>query len=60
MRKALQTISILMLVLTVLFPVLYLIDAIDASLMKSSILGVTIVWFVVTPFWMGRQTNSQC
>lgn len=49
-----------MLVLTVLFPVLYLIDAIDASLMKTSILGVTIVWFVVTPFWMGRQTNSQC
>ncbi|MDN3523243.1 hypothetical protein [Halomonas ramblicola] len=55
MRILLQTISILMLVLTVLFPVLYLADAMGESAMKWAMLAVTVVWFAVTPFWMDKE-----
>lgn len=55
MRILLQTISILMLVLTVLFPVLYLADAMGESAMKWAMLAVTVVWFVVTPLWMDKE-----
>lgn len=55
MRILLQSISIAMLVLTVLFPVLYLFDTIGESAMKWSILSVTIIWFGVTPFWMDKE-----
>lgn len=55
MRKLLQTISISMLVLTVLFPVLYLADAMGESAMKWAVLVVTVIWFAVTPLWMDRE-----
>ncbi len=55
MRILLQTISISMLVLTVLFPVLYLVDAMGDSAMKWAVLVVTVVWFGVTPFWMDKE-----
>lgn len=55
MRKLLQTISMTMLVLTVLFPVLYLVDAVGESTMKWAMLAVTVIWFAVTPLWMGRE-----
>lgn len=55
MRLVLQIISLAMLVLTVLFPVLYLFDAMGEVAMKWSLLIVTVVWFLATPFWMGRE-----
>ncbi|QFT84366.1 hypothetical protein FIU88_05165 [Halomonas sp. THAF12] len=55
MRKLLQSVSAAMLVLTVLFPVLYLMNAVSESTMKWAMLVVTIVWFTVTPLWMGRE-----
>ncbi|MBB3141872.1 hypothetical protein [Halomonas organivorans] len=58
MRKLLQTISIAMLVLTVLFPVLYLVDTMGETTMKWAMLVVTVVWFAVTPLWMGREERS--
>ncbi|MDN3556550.1 hypothetical protein [Halomonas maura] len=58
MRKLLQTISIAMLVLTVLFPVLYLADAMGESAMKGAMLAVTVVWFAVTPLWMGKEDRA--
>ncbi|WP_046079059.1 hypothetical protein [Halomonas sp. HG01] len=58
MRKLLQTISIAMLVLTVLFPVLYLVDAMGETAMKWAMLVVTVVWFAVTPLWMGREDHA--
>ncbi|WP_168381011.1 hypothetical protein [Modicisalibacter radicis] len=54
MRLMLQTVSLAMLVLTVLFPMLYLFDAMADATMKWSLLIVTVVWFLVTPLWMGR------
>ncbi|GEK72637.1 MULTISPECIES: hypothetical protein [Halomonas] len=58
MRKLLQTISIAMPVLTVLFPVLYLVDAMGETAMKWAMLVVTVVWFAVTPLWMGREDHA--
>lgn len=58
MRSLLQAISMLMLGLTVLLPMLYLLDAMDETTMKWTLLAVTVVWFVVTPFWMGREDRA--
>ncbi|WP_179861069.1 hypothetical protein [Chromohalobacter japonicus] len=57
MRLVLQIVSLAMLVLTVLFPVLYLFDAMGEVAMKWSLLMVTVVWFLATPFWMGRDST---
>lgn len=58
MRLILQTVSLTMLVLTVLFPMLYLFDAMTDATMKWSLLVVTVIWFLVTPLWMGRRQAS--
>ncbi|MDR5861117.1 hypothetical protein FZZ93_13165 [Halomonas eurihalina] len=55
MRTILQILSISMLVLTVLLPSLYLFDALGEVAMKWALLFVTLVWFAVTPLWMGRR-----
>ena len=55
MRKLLQLISCLMLVLTLAFPMLYLFDVMDVSTMKAAVLVVTVVWFLATPLWMRRE-----
>jgi hypothetical protein len=52
MRTLLQIISLSTLILTVMFPLLYLFDVVDESTMKGAILVVTVVWFVATPLWM--------
>ncbi|MCS2608644.1 hypothetical protein [Halomonas dongshanensis] len=58
MRKLLQGISLLMLVLTVLLPLLYLFDVVSESTMKTSILTVTALWFVITPLWVRREGEA--
>ncbi|MFB4204728.1 hypothetical protein KBTX_03401 [wastewater metagenome] len=58
MRRVLQTISLLMLVLTAGLPMLYLFDALGETSMKWSLLAVTLVWFAVTPCWMGRGDDA--
>ncbi len=55
MRKLLQLISCLMLILTLVFPMLYLFDVMDVSTMKAAVLAVTVVWFLATPLWMRRE-----
>ncbi|WP_275286592.1 hypothetical protein [Halomonas elongata] len=55
MRTILQFLSLSMLVLTVLFPSLYLFDVLGEVAMKWALLCVTLIWFAVTPLWMGRQ-----
>lgn len=52
MRTLLQITSFSMLILTVMFPLLYLFDVVNESTMKGAILAVTVVWFVATPLWM--------
>ncbi|MCP1312850.1 MULTISPECIES: hypothetical protein [unclassified Halomonas] len=58
MRKLLQGISLLMLVLTVLLPLLYLFDMVSESAMKTNILIVTVLWFVITPLWARREKET--
>ena len=57
MRKALQVISYLALVSVVAAPVLYYTGVLTLQANKSLMLASTVVWFVVTPFWMERKKN---
>ena len=54
MRRFLQTISWLACVGTLVPAVLFFLDRISLDQVKSSMLVVAAVWFVVTPMWMGR------
>lgn len=55
MRRVLQMISWLALFGTILPSVLYLGGSMELDRCQQSMLVATIVWFVVTPFWMGRE-----
>lgn len=59
MRKLLQLISLVALVLTVLPSALYLAAKIDLDQTKWSMLVATIVWFVATPLWMGQKDRAR-
>ncbi|WP_043527694.1 hypothetical protein [Litchfieldella xinjiangensis] len=59
MKKMLQVISVFMLILTALFPMLFLFDVMSEAAMKWSVLATTIVWFLVTPLWMGREASVE-
>jgi hypothetical protein len=54
MRRVLQTISWLSLVALMTPPVLFLFQAMPLSGVKWAMLAATVVWFAVTPLWMGR------
>lgn len=55
MRRLLQLISWLAFVGTALPSALFLFDKIDLDRTKWLMLVATIVWFAVTPLWMGRE-----
>ena len=55
MRTALQCVSWIALVATVLPSVLFLAGSIDLATCSWLMLVATLVWFAVTPFWMGRE-----
>lgn len=55
MRIILQIISWLALVFVILPSVLFLAGTLKLPQTKIIMLAATIVWFVVTPFWMGRE-----
>ena len=59
MRVLLQTISALALVSTLLPAVLYLDGSLPLPQTKWGMLVSTVVWFVATPLWMGRQANQK-
>ena len=54
MRLVLQIISYASLVATIAPSILFLADQISLDQTKWSMLAATLVWFAVTPFWMGR------
>ena len=54
MRIILQLISGFALVSTVLPSVFFMVGRIELDQVKWFMLLATIVWFVVTPLWMGR------
>jgi len=58
MRRVLQVISWLGCAGTALPSALFLFDKIDLDRSKWLILLATIVWFVVTPLWMGRERGK--
>jgi hypothetical protein len=53
-RILLQTISGIALAGTILPSVMYVAGRMDLAASKGWLLAATIVWFVVTPLWMGR------
>ena len=60
MRTIVQVISWLTLVFgIVLPPCLYYIDKVGLDALKLWMLIATVVWFVVTPMWMGRAPEKQ-
>ena len=55
----LKIISLLSLASIVVFAALFLAGKVEKDAMKTYLLIATIVWFVLTPFWMGRQKEEQ-
>ena len=54
MNPIVKTVSLIALVVAILPSVLFFAGAISHDLMKWISLVGTIVWFVATPMWMGR------
>jgi hypothetical protein len=54
MRLILQLISLAALVATIVPPILFLVGQLTLDPTKWTMLAATLVWFAVTPFWMGR------
>ncbi len=55
MRIALQIISCIALAMTVLPSLFYVSGNMELERVKGILMLATIVWFAVTPFWMGRK-----
>ena len=58
MRLALQIISWLALVMTVLPSLIYFSGNMELTSVIKLLNAASIVWFVATPFWMDRKTES--
>lgn len=58
MRKGLQVISLLALVVIVASSVMFVAGAMELDRVKLLTLIATIVWFGVTPCWMGREERT--
>jgi len=58
MRKLLQLISIVALIATLVPAVMFMNGSIDLDMVKTLMTIATFVWFIVTPFWMGREQKS--
>lgn len=58
MRLVLQIISWLALVMTVLPPLIYFSGKMELTTVIWLLNAASIVWFVVTPFWMDRKKQS--
>ncbi len=59
MKPMLMTLSLLALVAVLLQPILFFVDAITLAQTQHYLIAATIVWFVVTPLWMGRSGTRQ-
>jgi len=54
MRVLLQLVSLASLVATIAPSILFLAGRLSLDQTKWMMLAATLVWFAVTPFWMGR------
>ena len=57
-RRILQVISWVACFATILPSLLYLLTWLDEGAMKATMLVATIVWFIATPLWMGREQGA--
>ncbi len=55
MKKIMETISYLSLVLLVTAPVLFYVEKINLQVNKTLMLTATIIWFASALCWMGRE-----
>ena len=58
MRRILQIVSWLACAATVLPAVMFLFGMMSLPVVKQNMFAATVVWFVITPFWMGREESS--
>ncbi len=58
MRLVLQIISWIALAMTVLPSVVYFSGNMELDRVKWLLILASVVWFVVTPFWMGKKEQS--
>ena len=58
MRLVLQIISWIALAMTVLPSVVYFSGNMELDRVKWLLIFASVVWFVVTPFWMGKKEQS--
>jgi len=58
MRKLLQLLSVVALIATLVPAVLFMNDTIDLDKVKTLMTIATFVWFIATPFWMGREQKA--
>jgi hypothetical protein len=59
MKKIMEVISYLSLVLIVLAPVLFYAEKITLPMNKALMLSATIAWFSSALCWMGREDKSE-
>jgi hypothetical protein len=58
MRVVLQSISWFALLALIVPPTVFLFDGMAIQPMKWIMLAATLVWFVITPLWMGKAEPS--
>lgn len=58
MRIALQTISAIALTMTVIPSLVYFSGNMELDRVKLLLLVGSVMWFVATPFWMGKKEQS--
>jgi hypothetical protein len=58
MRRVLQIVSWIACAATILPSLMYLVNKLDLAQVKWLMLLATIVWFIATPLWMGREHGN--
>ena len=58
MRLILQIISWIALAVTVVPSILFFFGSMELDRVKWLLIYATVVWFVVTPFWMGHKSDE--
>ena len=58
MRKLLQLLSFVALIGTIVPAVMFMNGTIELDMVKTYMTSGAVLWFAVTPFWMGREANG--
>ncbi len=58
MKRTMQIISLAALCLTIFPSALFYAGRMELDTVKSLMLWATAAWFIVTPFWMGREAEN--